>query len=134
MADTLEAKKSGESNDKRIVRAWKETWEYKMLKPSGDPILEARLCRKYGGLKWEDPNNQDKDRPVHPDRIQKRVAHPDRMWFQKQRGNNRYNVLATLDEYDFSKEPGQQDDVFEAWEINNEFFECVTEYYQKIQN
>ena len=106
---------------KMVFKAWKESWETRTLKPSGDPIFEARLCRKYGRIEWFHPDNG----------YAKLMAHPERMWFQKSRGNNHYDVLATMEGYDFSKEPDGQSEMFEAWELSDDFYECVTEYYKQ---
>ena len=50
LLDTLESMKNGEEKKERVFKAWKESWETRTLKPSGDPIFEARLCRKYGRI------------------------------------------------------------------------------------
>ena len=41
----------------RIFRAWVETWETDKIGPNGDALFEARLVRKYGSLKWINPDN-----------------------------------------------------------------------------
>ena len=33
--------------------------------------------------------------------------------------------------YDFSKDPDRQSEILEAWEQNDDFYECVTEYYNQ---
>ena len=38
---------------KRIFRAWIEDWEYDCIS-NNDPVAEARLLEKYGGLRWLD--------------------------------------------------------------------------------
>ena len=47
--------KTCDDNKDIVFKAWKESSETYTLKPKGDSILEARLCRKYGGLQWLDP-------------------------------------------------------------------------------
>ena len=37
----------------RIFRAWLEDWEI-MVRLKQDPVNEARLLKKYGGLVWHD--------------------------------------------------------------------------------
>jgi len=81
----------------RIFRAWEEEREKVPIGPNGDDILEARLVRKYGGLRWLDQDNGY--------RICE--AHPDRMFFQKRRGNNKYLIFATYQGYDLTKQPEQ---------------------------
>ncbi len=41
----------------RIFRAWEERWERVPIGPNENDLLEARLVRKYGGIKWLDPDN-----------------------------------------------------------------------------
>ena len=60
------------------------------------------------------------------------MAYPERMWFQKTRGNNHHNILAKMESYDFSKQPNEQGEKVEAQELTDNFYEYVTEYY--IQN
>ena len=55
--------------------------------PSGHAKLEARLVRKYGGLKWLDP---DKDEEGNT--YTSRTAHPDMMFFHKQHRHNQYST------------------------------------------
>jgi hypothetical protein len=38
----------------RILRLWQERWELEKIGPNGDLILEARLTKKYKGLKFVD--------------------------------------------------------------------------------
>ena len=59
------------------------------------------------------------------------MAHPERMWIQKTLGNNHYNILATMDSYDFRKQPNEQGEIFESWELTGDLYECVTEYYKQ---
>ena len=36
-----------------------------------------------------------------------------------------------MESYDFSKHPNEQDETFEVWELNDDFYEYVTEYYKQ---
>ena len=81
--------------------------------------LQARLVRKYGGLQWLDPD----------DEYSIRTAHPDMMYFQKDRGNNRYVVFAMKEGYDLNKIPSMQDSKWETWETNLVQAE-VKEFYE----
>jgi len=38
----------------RILRLWQERWELEKIGPNGDLIMEARLTKKYKGLKFVD--------------------------------------------------------------------------------
>ena len=76
IVQSLVAPRENNPDDIRIFHAWVEKWEKKKLGPSGDPIFEARLVRKYGGLKWLDPDSN----------FSRRVCHLERMLFTKARG------------------------------------------------
>ena len=43
---------------KRLFRAWIEDWEYECIHHK-DPVAEARLLQKYGGLRWIDPDENE---------------------------------------------------------------------------
>ena len=47
LLDYHESMKTYDDNEERVFKAWKESWETYNLKPEGDSILGARLCRKY---------------------------------------------------------------------------------------
>ena len=100
--DKLAEKKSGKKKGPRIFRAWRERWERKNDIPTGgNAISESLLVRKYGGLQWNDPDNQD--------RIT--TSHPSEMKFVRKRGNDHYNVYAITEQYDlFKKEEVQPDE------------------------
>lgn len=105
----------------RIFRAWKEAWEQVEPGPKGNPILEARLLAKYGGLEWVDADSSDYSR---------RKAHPDKMIFQKARGNNHYDIVATMDGFDFDLPLDEQEDKYDVWEVDLVYDEIV-EFYEK---
>ena len=116
LLDALESINTFDDNEERVFNSWKESWETYTLKPTGDSILEAGMFSKYGGIQWIDPDNG----------YVKVIANPERMWFQKNQGNNHYDVLATMESYDFNKHPNEQGENFEAWELTDDFYECVT--------
>jgi len=118
--ESLEAPHENSPDEVRIVRAWLEGWEKKKIRPSGDSIFEARLVRKYGGLRWLDPDSN----------FSLRVSHPERMAFTKARGNNKYDVLATMNGYDPDSSPESQPALYDVWETNDEFFGLIIEYYK----
>ena len=118
--DSLATQVNNDADDVRIFRAWVEEWEKKKIGPQGDVIFEARLVRKYGGLKWLDPDNN----------FSVRVSHPERMSFTKARGNNKYDILATMNGYDCDSAPESHNDLYDVWETNDNFFEEVMAYYK----
>ena len=89
------AANSSTENTTRIVRAWQERWEIGDVGANGNELLHARFVRKYGGLKWLDPDNG----------FSTRTAHPEMMYFEKKRGKNRYHILACKEGYDFGLNP-----------------------------
>ena len=56
LLDALESMKTCDDNEEIVFKAWKKSLATYTLKPKGYSILEARLCRKYGGVKWLDPD------------------------------------------------------------------------------
>jgi hypothetical protein len=46
-----------ERNPRRLFRAWKEDWELESAHKN-DAVHEAKLLRKYAGLKWIDPDTE----------------------------------------------------------------------------
>ena len=69
----------------RILRLWQERWELEKIGPDGDLILEARLTKKYKGLKFVDIDENNRVMTMH------------KIIFQKRRGNNVYHVFETMD-------------------------------------
>lgn len=118
--ESLETQVDNDVDDVRIFRAWVEEWEKKTIGPQGDVIFEQRLVRKYGGIKWLDPDNN----------FSVRVSHPERMSFTKARGNNKYDILATMNGYDLDSPPESQHDLFDVWVQVPDFFDEVIEYYK----
>ena len=107
-----------DGGDVRVIRAWQETWEKKRIGPQGDSVFQTRLVRKYGGLKWLDPDDGDS----------LRTAHPEQMFFEKKKGNNQYHVFAMKAGYDQNKEPELQKDAWDVWAFESPLYDQVTEY------
>ena len=119
IADTIE--NDSNNGNVRIFRAWKEGWENKTIGPKGDPIFEARLVKKYGGLSWRDCDNGDV----------KVNSHPSLMIFEKIRGNNHYCVFGCNEGYDYSVDKHLQNSLWEAYETEPWFYDLIVEYYKK---
>jgi len=119
----LAREKAARDNEVRNFRAWQEQWEKKKLGPNGNKIFEARLLRKYGGIKFVDIDTT-------PHRVFK--VHPSTMWFEKERGNNHYSVVGILDGFDLEKPLDQEDNkpLYEPWDTSVDFYECVKMYYE----
>lgn len=113
-ANAVPAKKT------RIFRCWEEEWEKVKIGPNGDDVLEARLVRKYGGIKWLDIDNG----------YRVCEAHPDEMYFDKKRGNNEYLVFTIYHGFDFDKDLAEQKDKYDNWEKNDDLYELIYDYYK----
>ncbi|KAL7532944.1 hypothetical protein ACHAWF_009154 [Thalassiosira exigua] len=122
MLEKVGASKQAPSDVNKVLRAWEENWEKKKIGPGGDEILEARLIRKYEGLQWLDPDNG----------YTRRTSHPNQMYFNKARGQNKYYIIGAFDGFDFNKDYKDQSNKFDVWEANDVFFNQVTEFYAKI--
>ena len=105
----------------RILRLWQERWELEKIGPNGDLILEARLTKKYKGLKFFDIDENNRVMTVH------------KMIFQKKRGNNLYHVFATMDGFnDVLKDEDEENDAYwQPWEVNEDLFDCMRVYYKE---
>ena len=53
----------------RLYEALEEEWEKVPIGPNGDDMLEARLVRKYGGLRWLDQDNGYRVCETHANRM-----------------------------------------------------------------
>ena len=103
-----------------IFCAWVETWEKKKLGPTGDTVFEVRLVSKCGGLKWLD----------HDNNYTLWLAQPKNMSFNKQRENNKYHILVTLQGCDLSIPPEDQLDFYKVWWSETYWFDQLIDYYK----
>ena len=104
----------------RFFCEWIETWEKKKLGTTCDTIFEERLVRKYKVLKWLDTDNN----------YTLPVAHPNNIYFNKQRGNNKYHILEALGGYDISITPGDQLNLYEVWYTETDWFDQAIDCYK----
>ena len=105
----------------RILRLWQERWELEKIGPNGDLILEARVTKKYKGLKFFDIDDNNSVLTVH------------KMIFQKRRGNNAYLVFATMDGFNgvLKDDDLANDAYWQPWEVNEDLFDCMRLYYKE---
>jgi hypothetical protein len=105
----------------RVLRLWQERWELEKIGPNGDLILEARLTKKYKGLKIFDIDENNRVMTAH------------KMIFQKQRGKNVYHVFATMDGFNnlLKDEDEASDAYWQPWEVNEVLFDCMRLYYKE---
>jgi hypothetical protein len=97
----------------KIFRAWLEDWEKEIL-TTNDPVNEAKLLQKYGGMVWHDPDTKCNF-----------TAHPDQMYFNKKRGDKGYCVFGVKETYNH-QDP--QDDQWDPWALTDDLYEEIAEY------
>ena len=101
----------------RVFRAWVEDWERDAIVKQ-DPVNEARLLQKYGGLNWLDP---DRDEIFMSS---KAVMH-----WSPMRGARGYCVMGILESHDPSN-PTEED--WEPWVIDPDVLHClIVDYYAR---
>jgi hypothetical protein len=122
ISDGLEVDKAIRTGKIRIFKAWRKRWEIVKLGPNGDIVLEARLLRKYGGIKWFDPDSE-----------QVFTSHMTKMHFEKKRGDNQYNVFGILQGYDMDLADDHPDNIdqSEPWSLSSDWYEQVALYYKE---
>lgn len=93
-----------------------EDWEVEVIKKQ-DPLNEAKLLQKYGGLVWYDPDTKNVF-----------TASTEEMQFSKVRGYPRgYCVFGLTEDYD-PKNPN--DDHWEPWVLNDCLHGLIASYYE----
>jgi hypothetical protein len=100
----------------RVFRAWCEDWEYEMIAKK-DPVHEARLVEKYGGLTWFDVDNE-----VFV------TSDDNSMYWVSRRGDKGYCVKALGPNY---SEDILNDDAVEPWAMTSDLYNSIIEHYKK---
>jgi hypothetical protein len=106
----------------RIFKAFEEDWEDDAMKKR-DPVNEAKILEKYGGLQWFDP---DKNKTYYSNDKELR-------WFKEPRKAGSYCIIAYDEEYDEGNMEDDDDDHVEIWLISEDLRYCIAEYYKKKQ-
>jgi hypothetical protein len=102
----------------RIFRAWLEDWEIP-VRSKQDPVNEAKLLEKYGGLVWHDP---DYDKIF--------MACRENMHWSVVRGSRGYCVKGLMDSYN-PDEP-EDDEHWEPWGLDSDcFYDSIIDYNKK---
>ncbi len=86
-------------------------------------ILEARQTAKYKGLKFYDIDSEDN-----------RVMTARRMVFRKERGQNTFDVFATMPGFNVKlpDDSPENDAFWQPWEVNEDLFDCLRAYYKDV--
>lgn len=99
---------------RRIFNAWIEEWEWECLHHN-DPVAEARLMQKYGGLRWIDPDG------AHEELC---IADQDNMEFQGGRGSPGWCIIGTR----------ESDGGMEPWQIEGgDVIDLIANYQQPAE-
>jgi hypothetical protein len=118
--DIFVESKSQESKKTRFFNAWEEEWEEDAIKKK-DPVNEAKLLKKYGGLEWYD---FDKKKNFFSNQNEVR-------WFKEPRKAGVYCIISYDDEYEEGKVDEEEDEHVEMWFISEDLRYCIAEYYKK---
>jgi hypothetical protein len=105
---------------RKIFRAWLEDWEEE-IRTVNDPVNQARLLEKYGGLSWRDPDEEIMY-----------TACSEKMYFCRARNERGYCVFGLKETYD-EDDPNHADD-WTPWALNSDLYDMVVEYYQENPN
>jgi hypothetical protein len=101
----------------QIFLAWTEDWEDDMIRKK-DPVHEARLVKKYGGLTLFD------------DDTEVFVTSDDScMYWVSRRGDKGYSVRALGPDY--SDTNPDDEDTVEPWAMTSDLYDSIAEYYRK---
>jgi hypothetical protein len=101
----------------KIFRAWLEEWEKEILEVN-DPVHQARLLEKYGGMVWHDPDFNEM-----------LTANSDMMFFSRKRGERGYCVYGVKETW--REGDADDDDTWEPWALNDDLYQQIAEYYEK---
>ncbi len=85
-------------------------------------MLEQKVLRKYGGLKF-----------VDPDLGKEFTVHQDQMSFEKEKTKNRYELFCILDGFDDIINDEDRSDLYELW-CCNLVIDKIVEYYELHDN
>lgn len=121
--DIFVADVSKEPKKKRIFQAWEEEWEADSIKKK-DPVNEAKLLAKYGGLQWYDIDTR---KTFYSNAAEVR-------WVKEPRKAGVYCVIGYDEEYEEGKEDEKNDEHVEYWEITEDLRYCISEHYKNISN
>ena len=101
----------------RFFRAFEEDWEHAAIRKK-DPVHEAKLLRKYGGLRFYDPDEN----------VECYLSATDLQWSRPTKVGGGYMVVA----YDEDYIEGADDSLehVQPWFINGDLREVIEQYYK----
>lgn len=116
----IEKKNLQKEKTARIFKAWEEEWE-KLAITKRDPVNEAKLLQKYGGLQWYDFDSQ---MTFYSNEKELR-------WFKEPRKAGVYCLIGYDENYVEGKTTEENDDHIEMWHITDDLRCCIVEHYKK---
>jgi hypothetical protein len=108
----------------REFNAWIEDWEQEAIRKN-DPVAENKLLKKYGGLMWKDPDNNDMLFLSDSDSMQ---------WFRPTKSGGGWSVIAYDQFYSINAEKKERDEHTEPWYITDDLIDCIEKYYMENSN
>jgi hypothetical protein len=103
----------------RVFKAFIEDWEQDAMKKR-DPVNEAKLLKKYGGLSWNDPDNNNAVLTAHG-----KTMH----WARVTKTGGGYCVVAC--DIDYTDDGDDTNNHTEPWEITSDLIFCIASYYKE---
>lgn len=97
---------------------WEEEWEMEAIRKR-DPVNDAKLLKKYGGLKLFDVDNN----MIHS------IDEKSLAWTKLRRDGGGYCCVTYSENYD-ENDP-KKDENIDHWEINDDLRYCIYYYYKK---
>jgi hypothetical protein len=104
----------------KFFKAWEEEWEVEAVKKR-DPVNEAKLLEKYGGLQFFDPDKNktylSSDKSVR--------------WHKEIRKPGVYCIICYDEDYQEGQAEEEDDEHVEMWLLSEDLRYCIAEYYKK---
>jgi hypothetical protein len=108
---------------RRTFIAYEEEWEEAATKKK-DPVNEAKLLQKYGGLQWYD---MDTKKTFYANSTEVR-------WIKEPRKAGMYCVIGYDEDYEEGKVDEEDDEHVEYWQITEDLRYCISEHYKTKPN
>jgi hypothetical protein len=118
MFDMLKQEKEPSKKTARDFLNWEEEWEIEAVRKR-DPVNDARLLKKYGGLKLFDVDHN----MIHA------IDEKSLTWTKLRRDGGGYCCVTYNENYEQS-DPKKEENV-DHWEINDDLRYCIDYYYTK---
>ena len=118
MFDMLKQEKEPSKKSAREFLNWEEEWEIEVIRKR-DPVNDARLLKKYDGLKLFDVDNN----MIHA------IDDKSLTWTKLRKDGGGYCCVTYNENYE--EDDSKKDDNVDHWEINDDLRYCIEYYYKK---